>query len=118
MNQAVIARPPRLGVRPFVDPPTRRGRYGPHGEDYVTRFYTLVRRWRAETAYVSSTTEMFTHPAFVEIVQMGKKVIPLIVGELRKQPDWLLGALVRITGENPVAARDRGEVYAMALAWQ
>jgi hypothetical protein len=60
---------------------------------------------------------MFDHPAFVEMVSMGDRAIPLIIGEIERQPDLLVGALVRITGENPVPQDDQGDVYAMAMAW-
>lgn len=113
----VLAPPPRLGLDGFIEIFGRRGRYSRHSEDYVSRFYRLVRRWRAQTAYVSSATAMFDHPAFVEIVGMGNKVVPLILGELRYQPDLLVGALPRITGENPVLPQDSGDIYAMARAW-
>jgi hypothetical protein len=114
---AVMAPESRFGIRPFKEVTGQRGRYTRHGEDYIDRFHKLLRRWRADTAYVSSATEMFNHPAFAQIVRMGKQVVPLIIAELRMQPDWLVGALVRITGENPVPEADRGDVYAMANAW-
>ena len=116
-NTITIAPPAHYSRRQFVDVDGGQGRYTGHGEDYVTRFHRLVRRWRAETAYYSSTTDMLAHPAFVEIVEMGRKVIPLIVEQLRQQPDHLVGALVRITGENPVSNNDRGNIYAAATAW-
>jgi hypothetical protein len=117
-SQAMLVPPGRFGgVRGFKDVMGKRGRYAAHAEDYVGRFYRLLRKWRAETAFLSSTTEMYSHPAFIEIVLMGNKVVPLIVQELRKRPDLLVGALSRITSENPVSANDRGNVYAMAAAW-
>jgi hypothetical protein len=60
---------------------------------------------------------MYSHPAFIEIVLMGHRVVPLIIEELKKRPDLLVGALPRITSENPVSTSDRGNIYAMALAW-
>ena len=118
MNSPASATPnPRFRIRPFKQVAATPGRYAKHGEDYVGRFYRLLRKWRAATAYSSSPDEMFTHPAFLQITGMGTKVVPLIVGELRRQPDWILAALVKITGENPIAESDRGDLYAMATAW-
>jgi hypothetical protein len=114
---ALFETQPKFGVRPFEVAVGRPGRYTKHAEDYVSRFFKLVRKWRAETAYASSTSEMFNHSAFIEIVRMGVPVIPLIVFELKRQPDLLVAALTRITGENPVSTGDRGNVYAMASAW-
>jgi hypothetical protein len=48
---------------------------------------------------------------------MGEKAIPLIIGEISRQPDLLFGALSRITGENPVSKNAQGDVYAMVTAW-
>lgn len=115
--RAALARQPTFGIRPFRELVGFRGKYHRSKQDYVSRFYKLVRRWRAETAYLSSLHEKYENAAFVEIVSMGKIAIPLIIGELQRQPDWLLGALVRITGENPVSATDRGDVYAMSGSW-
>lgn len=95
----------------------RQRRYDRNTDDYVSRFRRLLRTWRAATAYVSSLDEMFEHPAFASIVQMGGKVVPLIIDELRRNPDLIVGALPIITGEDPVTERDRGDVYAMAVAW-
>jgi hypothetical protein len=112
-----ISRPFRVSIRPFKYVVIRPGRYAKHEDDYVSRFNRSVRKWRAETAYLSSTTDMFEHPSFIKIVQMGPKAAPLIISEISRQPDLLLGALPKITGENPVPSTDRGDIYAMASAW-
>ena len=119
MNSAsmTLSAPFKVGVRSFYADTGRHGRYSGNGEDYVSVFHKLVRRWRQETSYVSSTDQIFSHPSFLEIVGMGEKVIPLIIQELETQPDLLIGALAIISGDDPVSDGDRGNVYAMALAW-
>lgn len=118
MTMAVtLSSPLRAGIRSFQSDSGRPGKYARNGEDAVSRFHRLVRKWRIETAYVSSTSELFEHPSFVEIVSMGKEAVPLIIDELERQPDLLVGALTRITGENPVTTGDQGDVYAMIIAW-
>ena len=107
----------KVGVRPFYSDSGLPGRYSGNGNDYVTKFHKLARKWRIETAYISSTSEMFEHPAFAEIIKMGEVVVPLIIQELERQPDMLLGTLVFITGEDPITDDDRGNVYRMAVAW-
>lgn len=111
---ASAPKPRRRDYTPIIGTPRR---YTQHKDDYVSRFKRLVRKWRAETAYVSSTTDLLEHPAVAEIISMGDIVVPLIIDELRVQPDQLVGALVRITGENPISPCDRGDIYAMAAAW-
>jgi hypothetical protein len=117
MNSIMLASPALPNRREHTAIIGKPGRYLRHGDDYVSRFNRLVRRWRAETAYVSSSSQLFGHPAFAEIVSMGEVVVPLIIAELRRQPDALVGALTMITGESPVSSYDRGDMYAMASAW-
>jgi hypothetical protein len=80
-------------------------------------FEQLAATWRADTLYLSSTTEIATHPAYQRIIGLGPQVIPLILGELQKQPDHWFWALRALTGEDPVPPADAGRVPAMAAAW-
>lgn len=57
------------------------------------------------------------HPAYQEIIGMGERAIPLLLGELRREPDDWFWALHAITGVNPVPEASRGNVQAMADAW-
>jgi hypothetical protein len=81
------------------------------------RFRRLAAVWRAETAYVSSSTELVAHPAFQEIVGMGPAVIPLLLRELENRTGHWHRALRRITGVDPVAPADRGNIDRAADAW-
>lgn len=118
MNATVVQTvPTRFGVRATRSDSSRPGRYKGHGEDYVARFHKLVRQWRSDTAHLSGAGEIFSHVAFREIVAMGDKAIPLVVSEIETQPDLLVAALPAITGDDPVASGDRGNVYAMVVAW-
>jgi hypothetical protein len=57
------------------------------------------------------------HPAYQRIIGLGPQVIPLILGELAKQPEQWFWALAALTGEDPVPVADKGRVRAMAGAW-
>ncbi len=81
------------------------------------RFHQLVGEWKEATALTSSGTELVLHPAYQQIIGMGKEVIPLIVAEFRREPDHWFWALKAITGEDPVAESDRGKVARMTDAW-
>jgi hypothetical protein len=89
------------------------------GADVATdrRFGELARQWKEATQFVSSVTDMVTHPAYQQIIGMGREVVPLILAELRREPDHWFWALQAITGENPVPAADRGRIQAMTQAW-
>ena len=69
------------------------------------RFRELSKQWKEGTAHLSSTARMAKHPAYREIIQMGPSAVPLLLANLRRDPDFWFAALREITGENPVPAR-------------
>jgi hypothetical protein len=81
------------------------------------RFQELAAEWKEATAFTSSLTEIATHPAYQRIIGMGKQALPLILDELRREPDHWFWALKAITGDDPVAPSDRGNLERMAAAW-
>ena len=81
------------------------------------RFEQLAQAWMADTTLCSSTTEISTHPAYQQIIGMGSAALPLIFAELRKAPGHWFWALKAITGDDPVAAADRGNLVRMSAAW-
>ena len=85
--------------------------------EVVARFRELARRWRAETRHLSSAARMAKHPAYQEIISMGERAIPLLLAELRREPDHWFVALHTITGANPVPPESEGKVSEMANAW-
>ncbi len=85
--------------------------------DDQKRFRELVKRWKEGAAHLSSTARMAKHPAYREIVQMGPAVVPLLLAELKRDPDFWFAALREITKENPVPERSAGKVKEMARAW-
>ncbi len=89
----------------------------PAETDRVARFRDLVRQWKATTLFTSSGTEMALHPAYQQIIGMGKEALPLILAELKREEDHWLWALKSITGEDPVPEADRGSVPKMTGAW-
>jgi len=83
----------------------------------VRRFGELVREWKEATMFLSSGTELALHPAYQQIIGMGKEAIPLILRELQREEDHWFWALRSITGEDPVAPDDRGNLPRMTEAW-
>ena len=65
------------------------------------RFRTLADQWRKETRYLSSATKKIMHPAYQQIIGMGRDALPLIMEELRRTRGHWLWALFAITGEDP-----------------
>ena len=81
------------------------------------KFQRLKEQWKEETLDMSSLTDMVTHRAYLQIIGMGDKAIPLLVDELRKEPNHWFVALNAISGDNPIAPEDAGNLERMTEAW-
>ncbi len=80
-------------------------------------FEELAATWKEETMFESSATALIAHPAYLRIVGLGRQVVPLLLKSLDAKPDHWFAALTALTGADPVAASDRGDVARMAEAW-
>ena len=84
-------------------------------------FHHLVEQWheqRAETS--SSMSEIIACPAYLRIIAMGRRALPLIIEQLRSEgddPDHWCAALEAIAGENPVPEDAHGDTVRIAQAW-
>lgn len=88
------------------------------GESTLERTFTMLAgKWRADTALMSSATDMAMHPAYQRIIGMGHQVVPLILRELSREPDHWFWALTAITRENPVSPEDAGKIRKMTHMW-
>lgn len=90
---------------------------GRNGSFQRQRFQELVRQWKEATLLLSSINDMAMHPAYQQIIGMGKEALPLLIEELRREPDHWFWALQAITGINPVPPEDRGNVARMTQTW-
>ena len=86
-------------------------------ETIEQKFQRLAAVWRAETGHLSSTTQMFNHQAYQEIIRMGSAVMPSLLRDLQREPEHWFAALRTITGAQPVSPEDRGQIDKMAEAW-
>jgi hypothetical protein len=86
----------------------------------VVRFATLASEWKRETAVLPSAIEAARHPAYLRIIAMGERAVPLILAQLKLENDmpdhWFL-ALAFLTNENPVPDDARGNLKKMRDAW-
>lgn len=81
------------------------------------RFNSLAEAWRRECAHLSSVREMALHPAYQQIIGMGREALPFLLRQLERQPDHWDWALCAITGENPVRPEHRGRLRDIARDW-
>lgn len=81
------------------------------------RFEALACQWREETQYLSSTTQIVGHPAYLKIIALGEAVLPCILRELEREPRQWAPALNAITDADPTKPEDWGDMEAIAAAW-
>ena len=82
-----------------------------------TTFYQLVEQWKSETRGISSTEQLSVHPAYQQIIGMGRDVIPLLLRELESNSGRWFWALKSISREEPVTPEQRGKTKEMISAW-
>lgn len=81
------------------------------------RFRRLAAEWKNQTRHLSNTAQMAVLRPYQGIIGMGLPAVPLILEELRREPDQWFCALEAITEENPVPPEAAGNVRQMAQAW-
>lgn len=85
--------------------------------DVSRRFDRLMGEWKEGTRYLSNTAQMAMLRPYQKIIGMGPPALPLILQELRREPDQWFWALESITDQNPVPTENAGDVRLMAEAW-
>ena len=85
--------------------------------DVRERFLRLSAEWKGQSRYLSNSAQMAMLRPYQRIIGMGPAVVPLILKELRREPDHWFWALESITEQNPVPEDVRGKVRLMAQAW-
>src|SRR4051794_20828518 len=81
------------------------------------RFRRLVAEWKEQARYLSDSRKMVMLRPYQAIIGMGLPVVPLILDELRREPDHWSWALEAITEQNPVPPEAMGKVHLMAQVW-
>jgi adenine-specific DNA-methyltransferase len=88
-----------------------------NARDMEKVFRALVKRWKKDTEASSSILRMVKHPAYQEIMGMGEQVVPLLLAELKREPDFWFAALEKLTGANPAPKESAGKIKQIAKAW-
>ena len=81
------------------------------------RFHRLATEWKQQSGYLSDSRRMAMLRPYQAIIGMGLPVVPLILEELRREPDHWFWALEALTEANPVPEEAKGYVDKMAAAW-
>ncbi len=81
-------------------------------------FRELAEEWYKDTRTAPSVSRMVMHPAYLRIIWMGRKAIPLLLRELERTRDHWLVALYAVTGEDPAPKEANfDEAVDAWLAW-
>lgn len=80
-------------------------------------FLELADRWRRDTRTLSSTDEIARHPAYQQIIGMGKDAVPFLLRELERSSGRWFWALKSIVREDPVPPEKRGKTKEMVKCW-
>jgi hypothetical protein len=86
-------------------------------ESVAKQFARLYAEWHADVGAQSSITQRTLHPAYLQIIGLGKPVVSSLLADIQAGHFHWFAALRAVTGENPVAVTDRGDKAAMARAW-
>jgi hypothetical protein len=90
----------------------------PKVPDIAEEFKALAEEWKRDTWSLASIKRRIAHPSYLKIVGMGEAAIPLLIRELRREPDYWFYALEAITRYDP-SPRDADikTIIASWLAW-
>lgn len=89
----------------------------PPADTVEQRLRRLEADWQVDTQFLSDARRIINHPAFQQIIGLGKEVVPLLLRDLQAQPSLWVWALPDITGENPIQPSDAGNIRKMSDAW-
>jgi hypothetical protein len=90
----------------------------PPTETVEQQVQRLLATWRAETAVISSSTVLVSHPAYRELIALGQAALPTLFRDLEQTRDGHLSrALAEITGAPPVQSGEGGRIRLVAERW-
>lgn len=85
--------------------------------DAEPRFNELLKQWKSANRSKSLVRDLAMHPAYQQIIGLGKDALPYILRELKRELDHWFWALEAISGENPVPKSSLGDMEEMARIW-
>lgn len=81
------------------------------------QFNKLANKWKSDTAGYSTTLHITRHDSYLEIIGMGDKALPMILNDLKNEPNHWFVALKAISKVNPVPEEDIGNIEKMRIHW-
>ncbi len=82
------------------------------------KFNALANEWKSVVGSSSLAGRIVSHPAYLEIISHGEKMLPYVLRDLQKEPNHWFVALYIIAGRfSPVKPEDKGNIRKMTEAW-
>jgi hypothetical protein len=82
-----------------------------------SKFLELKTKWLESVGIHSNPSIIYDNKYYKEIINMGKKVVPILINDLKSSDgDWY-EALNKITGVNPIKKENNGFVDKMQNDW-
>jgi hypothetical protein len=113
-----IPRPARITQRQHF--PERRESVSLLSQDLELKatFDRLAKQWKEQTSGYSSVGTMVMHPAYLQIISHGEKMIPFILKDLEAKPShWFIALKILAKNFSPVRPEDAGNIKKMTEAW-
>lgn len=82
------------------------------------KFETLKNKWEENTKNSSFLSDIFEDSNYKSIKELGNNAIPYIFNEIEANPRIWMFALYDITGENPIASENIGQIDKMQGDWR
>lgn len=89
----------------------------PNVRSVEEEFNELANQWHDETDFLSSPSRITGSDTYLKIISMGRRVIPLILEDLKERGGNWYRALRIISDDDPVSVEARGNVEQMKQAW-
>jgi hypothetical protein len=80
-------------------------------------FNNYKNNWVNETMFSSDPYEITSNRNYIEIIGLGRAVLPFILEDLQNTYNHWFVALQEITGENPINQQIAGNIAEMTKAW-
>jgi hypothetical protein len=81
------------------------------------KFKKLSKEWKEETDGYSTSFHKSINSKYLQIIALGKPVLPFIFNDLKKEPNHWFIALKAITSINPVPPEHMGNIKKMTFDW-
>lgn len=85
--------------------------------DLEKQFNALAEKWKEETGVYSTTYQKVINDSYLDIIALGKDVVPFILKDMENGQGHWHTALKALTRENPVPDEDMNNSKKIREAW-